>query len=137
MSVQEFGERKIFVIDNGLLNSVVFKFSDDRGKAMEQVVFWDLRRRGKQFFFSKNGYECDFVTLSRSGNITDIIQVCSDLSNPHTLTQEKKGIRMTCKRYGVFHGTIVTYDQQDRIEDNGIIIDLVSLPIFLSQDHSV
>ena len=137
VSVQEFGERKIFIIDNGLLNSVVFKFSDDRGKAMEQVVFWELRRRGEQFFFSKNGYECDFVMLSRSGNITDIIQVCSDLSNPHTLTREKKGIRMTCKQYGVFHGTIVTYDQQDRIEENGIIIDLVSLPVFLSQDHSV
>ncbi len=31
-----------------LLNSVVFKFSADRGKAMEQVVFWELRRRGNQ-----------------------------------------------------------------------------------------
>jgi len=53
VSVQEFGERKIFVIDNGLLNSVVFKFSADRGKAMEQVVFRELRRRGKQFYFLK------------------------------------------------------------------------------------
>lgn len=135
VSVQEFGERKIFIIDNGLLNSVVFKFSDDRGKAMEQVVFWELRRRGKQFFFSKNGYECDFVIVSRSGDVTDIIQVCSDLSDPHTLSREKKGISMTCKLSGAFHGTIITYDQQDKIEEGGIIIDLVPLPVFLSQDH--
>ena len=136
VSVQEFGERKIFIIDNGLLNSVVFKFSDDRGKAMEQVVFWELRRRGKQFLFSKNGYECDFVVVSRSGDVTDIIQVCSDLSDPHTLSREKKGIRMACNRSGVFHGTIITYDQHDKIEEGGIVIDLISLPVFLSQDHS-
>ena len=136
MSVQEFGERKIFIIDNGLLNSVVFKFSDDRRKAMEQVVFWELRRRRKQFFFSKNGYECDFVVVSRTGDVTNIIQVCSDLSDPHTLSREKKGIRMTCKRSGAFHGTIITYDHQTKIEEGGIIIDLVSLPVFLSQGHS-
>ena len=135
VSVQEFGERKIFIIDNGLLNSVVFKFSNDRGKAMEQVVFWELRRRGEQFFFSKNGYECDFVTVSRSGDVADIIQVCSDLSDPHTLSREKKGIRMTCKQSGVFHGTIITYDQHDKIEEGGIVIDLIPLPVFLTQDH--
>jgi len=135
VSVQEFGERKIFIIDNGLLNSVVFKFSDDRGKAMEQVVFWELRRRGKQFFFSKNGFECDFVTVSTAGDVTDIIQVCNDLSDPHTLSREKKGISMICKQSGVSHGTIITYDRQDKMEENGITIDLVSLPVFLTQDH--
>ncbi len=131
VSVQEFGERKIYVIDNGLLNSVVFRFSADRGKAMEQVVFWELRRRGKQFFFLKNGYECDFVTISRSGRITDVIQVCSDLSDPLTLSREIKGISTTCKRSGVSEGTIITYDRQDKIEENGLIINLVPLPEFI------
>jgi len=134
VSIQEFGERKIFIIDNGLLNSVVFKFSDNRGKAMEQVVFWELRRRGGEVFFLKNGYECDFVTVSRAGDVTDIIQVCSDLSDPHTLLREKKGISMACKQSGVFHGTIITYDRQDRIEEDGITIDLVPFPSFLTQD---
>jgi hypothetical protein len=50
VSVQEFGERKIFVIDNGLLNSVVFKFSADRGKAMEQVV---AKEKETVLFFKK------------------------------------------------------------------------------------
>jgi len=131
VSVQEFGERKIFIIDNGLLNSVVFKFSSDRGKAMEQVVFWELRRRGMQFFFLKNGYECDFVAISGSGRITNVIQVCSDLSDPLTLSREVKGISKTCKRSGVSQGTIITYDQQNKIEEDGLIIDLVPLPVFI------
>ena len=88
-------------------------------------------RRGKQFFFLKNGYECDFVTISRSGRITDVIQVCSDLSDPLTLSREIKGISTTCKRSGVPEGTIITYDRQDKIEENGLIINLVPLPEFI------
>ena len=136
VSVQEFGERKVFIIDNGLLNSVVFKFSADRGKAMEQVVFWELRRRGNQIYFLKNGYECDFVTVSKSGGITGVIQVCSDISDPHTLSREMKGISTACKRSGTSQGIIITYDQQDKIEKDGVIINLIPLPVFISQDYS-
>lgn len=131
VSVQEFGERKIFIIDNGLLNSVVFKFSADRGKAMEQVVFWELRRRGASFFFLKNSYECDFAVVSKSGKINEIIQVCSDLSDSRTLSRELKGISTACKRSGISHGTIITYDQQDQIKADDITIGLIPLPVFL------
>jgi len=46
----------------------------------------------------------------------------------------EKGISMACKQSGVFHGTIITYDRQDRIEEDGITIDLVPFPSFLTQD---
>ncbi len=133
LSVQEFGERKIFIIDNGLLNAVVFKFSADRGKAMEQVVFWELRRRGKCLFSLKNGYECDFISVSKSGKITDVMQVCSDLGDPHTLSREVKGLKAACRQTGSSNGTIITYDRQDRIESDGVVIRLVPLPVFLCQ----
>ena len=100
---------------------------------MEQVVFWELRRRGEQVFFLKNGYECDFVTVSKAGGITDVIQVCSDLSDPHTLAREVKGIKTACKRSGIFRGTIITYDRQDKIEEDGITINFIPLPVFIYQ----
>ncbi len=131
LSVQEFGERKIFIIDNGLLNSVVFKFSADRGKAMEQVVFWELRRRGKSLFFLKNGYECDFAIISKSGEINEIIQVCSDISDSRTLSREVRGISTACKRLGISQGTIITYDRKDQIKVGDISISLIPLPVFL------
>jgi predicted AAA+ superfamily ATPase len=133
LSVQEFGERKIFVIDNGLLNSVVFKFSADKGKAMEQVVFWELRRRGERVFFLKNGFECDFVCVAESGQISQAIQVCSDLSEPRTLAREVKGITTACKKTGVGKGIIVTYEQQDELTRDGLAISLVPLPVFLCE----
>ena len=64
---RELGERKVYSIDNGLLNAVSFKFSDDKGKAMEQAVFLELKRKGKEIYFYKERYECDFVVKCKRG----------------------------------------------------------------------
>ena len=57
---RELGERKVYCIDNGLLNSVNFRFSDDKGKAIEQVVFLELKRREKKYIFSGNDTNVTF-----------------------------------------------------------------------------
>jgi len=51
---RELGERKIYVIDTCLLNALDFKFSDDTGKALEQAVFLELKRREKEIYFFKD-----------------------------------------------------------------------------------
>ncbi|MGB5745587.1 MAG: hypothetical protein WBM69_01315 [Desulfobacterales bacterium] len=86
--------------------------------------------RREKVFFLKNGFECDFVTVSKAGGITYVIQVCSDLSDPGTLAREVKGIKTACKQSGVFRGTIIAYDQQDKIEEDGITIQFIPLPVF-------
>jgi hypothetical protein len=68
--------------------------------------------------------------------ISDVIQVCSDLSDPLILSREMKGISTTCKRLGASQGTIITYDQQNKIEEDGVITNLIPLPVFISQDYS-
>ena len=133
ISIQEFGERKVFVIDNGLLNAVVFQFSADTGKAMEQAVFWELKRRKDAIYFLKNGFECDFITVS-AGGIKNIIQVRHDISDPYTLKREVNGIAAAAKKLGLKRGTIITYDEQDTIQENGVSIDIVPLPIFLCEN---
>ena len=98
---------------------------------MEQVVFWELRRKGESFFFLKKGYECDFAIVSKSGKINEIIQVCSDLSDSQTMSRELKGISTACKQLNISHGIIITYDRQDQIKADDITIDLIPLPVFL------
>ena len=132
ISIQEFGERKVFIIDNGLLNAVIFQFSANTEKAMEQTVFWELKRRKATIYFLKNGFECDFITVS-AGGIKDIIQVCHDISDPYTLKREVKGITRATKKLGLKRGTIITYDQQDTMQENDVSIDIVPLPIFLCE----
>src|SRR3989344_9317270 len=46
--------KKVYFIDNGLLNSVSFKFSEDRGKLLENLVFLELRRKNKKIFYSRD-----------------------------------------------------------------------------------
>ena len=130
ISIQEFGERKVFTIDNGLLNAVVFQFSSDIGKMMEQTVFWELKRRNYSIHFLKNGFECDFVTVSVDGS-KDIIQVCYDISDPYTLKREVKGLIAAAKELGLKKGTIITYENRDILEENGISINIITLPEFL------
>jgi hypothetical protein len=52
---------KIYCIDNGLRNSVAFKFSKDYGRLAENLVFIELKRRNKGIYYWKNKYEVDFV----------------------------------------------------------------------------
>lgn len=133
LPIREFGERKIFVIDTGLLNALIYRFTADRGKAVEQIVYWELRKRNKNLFFMKNGFECDFITLSQNGQMMGAIQVCIDLGDPLTKKREIKGLVAACKRLKIANGTIITYDETDHMESDGIMITILSLADFLCE----
>ncbi len=61
---------KIYSIDNGLRNSVSFKFSKDEGKLAENLVFIELKRRGEDAYYWKNGSDVDFVIKGRDNLLT-------------------------------------------------------------------
>lgn len=134
LPVREFGERKIYVVDTGLLNALVYKFTEDRGKAVEQIVYWELKRRFDQILFIKNGFECDFVTMSASGHARNLIQVCIDLSDPLTRKREIKGLLAACKKLDLNKGTIISYDEQEEFTTDGVHISVNPLVRFLCND---
>ena len=45
--------KKAYCIDNGFLTSVGFRFSEDRGRLLENFVAVELRRRGKEIYYSR------------------------------------------------------------------------------------
>ncbi len=63
---------KAYCIDNGLRNSVSFKFSEDEGKLAENMVFVELKRRGHDVYYWKNGREVDFVIKENDDTLTAI-----------------------------------------------------------------
>ncbi|MEW6528351.1 MAG: ATP-binding protein [Candidatus Micrarchaeota archaeon] len=63
---------KIYCIDNGLRNAVSFKFSKDKGKLAENVVFIELRRRGKDIYYWRNKGEIDFIIKNKDQTLTAI-----------------------------------------------------------------
>jgi predicted AAA+ superfamily ATPase len=57
---QSISPKKVYCIDTGLRNAVSFKFSDDLGRAIENLVFIELKRRSSEAvrIAMKGGKEC-------------------------------------------------------------------------------
>ncbi len=135
LSVQEFGERKIVIIGTGLLNALIYRFTADKGKAVEQIVYWELQRRKFQVFFMKNGFECDFIAMTPGGTENKAIQVCLDLSDPHTRKRELKGLVTACKNLSLTKGIIISFDEQEEIVAHDVAINVIPLLQFLCEDE--
>lgn len=123
---RELGERKIYVIDNGLLNALDFRYSDDTGKALEQAVFLELRHREKEIYFFKEKAECDFI-VKQGLNITEAIQVSASITDTQTRSRELRGLTECCRRFGLQNGMIITLDASEEFEYNGIAVTVIPL----------
>jgi predicted AAA+ superfamily ATPase len=123
---RELGERKIYAIDNGLLNALDYKFSNDTGKALEQAVFLELKRREKEIYFFKDKSECDFV-VKQGFDVTEAIQVATTIAEEKGRKREIRGLTECCKRFGLQEGLIITLDATEEFEVNGIKVTAVPL----------
>lgn len=123
---RELGEKKIYAIDIGLLNAIDYKFSDDTGKALEQAVFLELKRREKEIYFFKDKSECDFI-VKHGFDVTEAIQVATTMSDEKTRKRELRGLTDCCNAFGLQKGLIITLDSSEEFEMNGIKIGVVPL----------
>jgi len=133
ISTQELSEKKVYAIDNGLSNAVSFRFSSDLGKALEQVIFWELKRRLSDFdslFYFRQNVECDFI-IQREEEIIAAIQVCYQLDDANTKKRELKGLLQVCKLFELKQGVIISYDSFDDFEVDGINIKVIPAADFL------
>jgi hypothetical protein len=122
----ELGEKKIYAIDNGLLNAIDYKFSDDTGKTMEQAVFLELKRREKDIYFFKDKYECDFV-IKQGFDVIEAIQVTATMSDDNTRKREIRGLINCCEEFGLKTGIFITLDSSKEFELNGVKIRVLPL----------
>ena len=99
---------KIYVIDNGLINAFSLKIKDLYHKFLENQVYLDLRRQGKDIFYynTKDGYEIDFVTVDKKGE-RELIQVTWDMSDPKTFEREQRALLQGEQELGI-KGRIIT-----------------------------
>jgi predicted AAA+ superfamily ATPase len=123
---RELGEKKIYAIDIGLLNALDYKFSDDTGKALEQTVFLELKRRGKEVYFFKEKTECDFI-VKHGFEVTEAIQVTATLSDEKTRKRELRGLLECCNSFGLKKGLIITAETAEKLEIGGVTVTVMPL----------
>ncbi|HEX4839876.1 MAG TPA: ATP-binding protein [Rhabdochlamydiaceae bacterium] len=99
--------QKVYAIDNGLIGANTFNLSSNQGKLLENQIYLDLRRQGKQIFYyqTSDGYEIDFITQDLHGKY-EMIQVVWDIDDPKTLEREERALRRAEKELG-FSGKIL------------------------------
>lgn len=106
-------EKKLYCIDTGMRNAVAFRFSDDKGRLLENLVLIELLRRHASVFFSRNPKECDFIT-EEGGKVTGAIQVCYELL-PENRGRELAGLAGAMEEHNLSRGTLLTYQQEETI----------------------
>lgn len=102
--------RKIYSIDTGLINAIVPKISFNIGRLMENVVFLELKRRGREiYYYSDGNSEVDFL-LKDGLKIDQLIQVCYSLDNIETRDREIKSLVKASKKLACENVVILTWD---------------------------
>lgn len=126
---QTMAEKKSYVIDNGFLSNLSFRYSNDSGKLLENLVAIDICRRGLELQFIKGAKECDFV-IAQGQNLLPI-QVSADISHPDTLSRELSGLVKAAQFLQVKRGLLLTHHQSQNYQQDGIAINAMPVWQFL------
>jgi uncharacterized protein len=121
---QERSQPKIYCVDTGLINAVSFKFSEERGRVLENVVFVHLKRQNASVYYWNNqNAEVDFVVQSNNKKL-EAIQVCWSVSDKETLDRELKGISEAAKELRITKAKILTYEESGNVQINGVDVEI-------------
>lgn len=121
--------KKIFCIDNGVINSIGFHFSPNTGKLLENLVFLNLRRKNKEIYYytTKSGFEVDFYIPEQKL----IIQVAQQIKDNETRQREFRAIEEASKELDVAK-VLMLCDQNEKNQSiNNITIETKSIADWL------
>ena len=106
--------KKIYIIDPAFNQIIGFNFSANSGKNLENMVFIELKRRGKEIYYFANRGECDFL-IKEGNKIVQAIQVCYVL-NDSNRERELNGLLASMEEFKLKEGLIVTLDQEEELK---------------------
>ncbi|WP_302029683.1 ATP-binding protein, partial [Bacteroides caecimuris] len=127
--------RKVYVVDNGFVQSTAFNLSENLGRLFENQVFVELLRRGYEpgntlfYYRTRNDKEIDFVTR-RGTKVEQLIQVCYDMTSEKTRKRELDALVEAAEELHCDNLIVITNDQEAQIECKGKVINIVMVNQF-------
>lgn len=121
--------RKCYIADNGLRSVYGFKFSEDKGKVLENTVFLELKHRQTKnplmeifYWQDYQKREVDFVIM-QGRTIKTLIQACSDVNDFKTKEREiaslvKTGRELRCKDLIVI---TLDYEKEEKFQRKNVV----------------
>jgi len=111
---RQVNAKKVYAIDTGFIRANSVSFSQDKGRILENLVFIQLKRFGREVFYFKKDNECDFITRDKNKKL-ELFQVCFEL-NEENKDREINGMLAAMDYTKQKSGTIFTLNQTDELE---------------------
>ncbi len=115
---QIYNPDKYYISDLGFYHALGFKFSENAGKLLENIVFEELIRRYPDVYYWKSakGKEIDFLVRTHT-TISHAFQVTYSLT-PGNMERELAGLKAAVIELGNPACLVLTWDQEDVIESD-------------------
>ena len=113
--------KKVYVVDNGFVQSTAFNLSENLGRLLENQVFVELLRRGyipgqTLFYYrTRNDKKIDFVTR-KGTKVEQLIQVCYDITSEKTRKRELDALVEAAEELHCDNLLVITNSQEGKIE---------------------
>ncbi len=125
--------KKVYVVDNGFVQSTAFNLSENLGRLLENQVFVELLRRGyipgqTLFYYrTRNDKEIDFVTR-KGAKVEQLIQVCYDMTSEKTRKRELDALVEAAEELHCDNLLVITNSREEQIEwkDTNIVITSIN-----------
>jgi len=124
--------KKIYVVDNGFILAKAFRFSENIGRLIENLVFIQILRNGYRvnidFFYYKtrSNREVDFV-IREGIKIKELIQVCYNLEDTKLKEREIKSLVEASEELDCDNLIIITWDEEREEKYKGKVIKFIPL----------
>lgn len=124
--------KKVYVVDNGFVQSTAFNLSENLGRLLENQVFVELLRRGyipgqTLFYYrTRNDKEIDFVTR-KGAKVEQLIQVCYDMTSEKTRKRELDALAEAAEELDCDNLLIITNSQEEKIEWKAYLIQMIKV----------
>lgn len=122
--------RKVYAIDNGLIQSNTLSFNEDKGRLLENAVYLFLRRHKLELFYFRETHECDFVVF-KDRKCQFLIQVCQSLTNDN-LKRELDGLKEAMNFFKLNTGYVLTLDQLDTFQLQDGLVNVMPVYQFIT-----
>ena len=120
---QIMNPKKVYTIDPAFAHRLGFNFSENKGRILENIVFLELLRRGKEVYYHSGKKECDFV-IKEGLDIVEAIQVAYQV-NVNNHEREFRGLQEAMETYNLKEGIMLIYDIDASLIPNHVGIKVI------------
>ncbi|HOP56465.1 MAG TPA: ATP-binding protein [bacterium] len=123
--------RKPYIVDNGIRYAYGFRFSEDKGKTLENSVFLELKHKKTKdpfmdiyYWNDYRGKEIDFV-VTKGENIRSLIQVCANIEDIKVRGREVSALIKGYKELNCKDLLIITLDYEKEESIEGLTVRFI------------